>query len=265
MYSNLRLGLKYILYYLTASNGKGHGIHSPFVFKLVKEVLNEKCLNVQSATIEAQRKKLLNNRSLIEVLDRGAGSRKTVRTVRQMNDIAKSALKSKKYSSLLFRLVRYFQPEQVIELGTSLGITTAYLAAAIPNGQIVTIEGAPNIANIAKTTFSDLAINNIKLVEGDFDDCLPAYMSSISSVGIAYIDGNHQYHPTLRYFHLLKSKVNEFSILIFDDIHWSREMEAAWNYIQNDESVTLTVDLFFIGLVFFRKAQKEKEHFIIRY
>ena len=165
----------------------------------------------------------------------------------------------------MYKIIAYYKPAQVLEMGTSLGITTCYLAAANASANIVTMEGAPNVAQIARHTFSDLGLNNINLIEGDFEETLPNYLNSIDSVGIAYVDGNHRYAPTMRYFESLLQKSNDESILIFDDIHWSAEMEQAWEEIKNHEAITLTIDLFFIGLVFVRKAQKEKEHFIIRY
>ena len=102
-------------------------------------------------------------------------------------------------------------------------------------------------------------------MEGDFDETLPKYMNTVDKIGLAYIDGNHRYVPTMQYFNTLLEKSAEETILIFDDIHWSAEMEKSWEAIKAHPAVTLTIDLFFIGLVFVRKAQKEKEHFIISY
>lgn len=265
MYSTTKLLIKYLQYYFTAANGQGHGVHSPFVYKFIKEVLNNKNTTAFSASIESYRAGLLANKELVEVWDRGAGSRQTNNNKRTVSGIAKAALKPKKYSRLLGSLVAYFKPITVLEMGTSLGITSSYLAAANPLGIVVTMEGAPNVAKRARATFSDLGLENIQLIEGDFDLTLPSYLESITNIDFAYVDGNHKYEPTMRYFNCLKAKASETSVFVFDDIHWSAEMEKAWTEIKNDKSVTLTIDLFFIGLVFFRKAQKEKENFIIRY
>ncbi len=265
MYSSLTLLKKYLQYLYKASNGKGHGVHSPFVYTFIKEVLNKKVSHPILDAIELQRKHLEKNVQMVEVWDRGAGSRQTEKNIRQVSAIAKTALKPKKYSNLLYKITNYYTPSLVLEMGTSLGITTCYLAAANNNAKVVTMEGAPNIASIAKGTFKLVGLNNIEIVEGDFKDSLDTYLNSIESVGLAYVDGNHKYEPTVRYFEQLLSKANDSSILIFDDIHWSSEMENAWEYIKADKRVTLTIDLFFIGLVFIRQAQKEKEHFIIRY
>jgi len=165
----------------------------------------------------------------------------------------------------LHKIIAYYQPDQILEMGTSLGITTCYLAAANSNASIVTMEGAPSVSEVAKETFKEMGLHNIQIMEGDFEQSLPTYLTTINAVGAAYIDGNHKYAPTIQYFESLIKQSNDYSILIFDDIHWSAEMEQAWEEIKKHEAVTLTIDLFFIGLVFVRKAQKEKEHFIIRY
>jgi predicted O-methyltransferase YrrM len=180
--------------------------------------------------------------------------------------IANSSLKKPKYARLLYRLVKYFQPQQVLELGTSLGITTAYLAFAKKDADVITMEGSTAIASVAEQNFKQLRLNTIKIITGNFDKTLPEALSlQPSAFSFAFIDGNHRKEPTLKYFHQLLEKSNESTVMVFDDIHWSREMEEAWEGIKQHSSVTLTIDLFFIGLVFFRKEQKEKEHFVIRF
>lgn len=265
MYSSLTLFFKYIQYLFKASNGKGHGIHSPFVYTFIREVLNQSAAHPTFASIEQHRKALEKDQRLVQVSDRGAGSRQTNTTDRRIGSIAKAALKPKKYSQLLYKIAAYYQPMSILEMGTSLGITTCYLAVANENAQVVTMEGAPPIAKLAKNTFETVGIQNVNLIEGDFNEILSTYIASKESIGLAYVDGNHRYTPTIQYFKQLLERSNEQSVLIFDDIHWSVEMEKAWEEIKQDPAVTLSIDLFFIGLVFLRKAQKEKEHFIIRY
>ena len=265
MHSNAQLAFKFIKYYFTASNGKGHGIHSPFVYDFVTKILNKKNTPENVAAIEARRKSLEANATVIEILDRGAGSRTSELKKRSIREIAKSALKQKKISQLLYRMGVYFNPSNILEMGTSFGITSSYLAMSMPHETLVTMEGAPAIAQAAQNTFDLLHLKNIQIIEGDFAISLPAYLNPISNVGMVYIDGNHRYAPTMQYFELLLSKVNEQSILIFDDIYWSSEMEKAWNEIKNHEAVTLTIDLFYVGIVFFRRENKQKQHFTIRY
>jgi predicted O-methyltransferase YrrM len=265
MYSSLTLLRKYLQYKINSSNGKGHGVHSPFVYTFIREVLNKKASHPKFNNIEQRRAELKQDATLVQVWDRGAGSRQTSQNTRSIRAIAKAALKPKKYSQLLYKIAAYYQPSAILEMGTSFGITTCYLSLANENAKVVTMEGAPNVAVIAKQTFEKLGIENVRIEEGDFNHTLPLYLASQASVGFAYVDGNHRYEPTIQYFNQLLEKSNDDSILIFDDIHWSAEMENAWEEIKQHPSVTLTIDLFFIGLVFVRKAQKEKEHFIISY
>jgi predicted O-methyltransferase YrrM len=160
-------------------------------------------------------------------------------------------------------MVNYFKPKEILELGTSLGITASYLASANKGPQVTTLEGAATISTLAQQTFNAQQLTNIKLITGNFDDTLKDAVTK--NYDFVFIDGNHRKEPTLRYFQQLLSCVHNNSVMVFDDIHWSKEMEGAWEEIKNHSSVTLTVDLFFIGLVFFRKEQKEKEHFVLRF
>ena len=265
MYSSFELAFKYLNYWLTSSNGKGHGVHSPFVFDFIKNVLNDEREFDCFQTIEALRASLKSDDTEINVPDFGAGSRKNLDNKRKISAIANSSLKPKKYSQLLFRIIHQYKPKTILELGTSLGITTSYLSFANPASSIITMEGAPEVANVARNNFSRLALSNIKVIEGNFDDNLPAVINQLTTIDFAFIDGNHRKQPTINYFNQLAKISTESTILIFDDIHWSKDMEAAWNEIKQHPSVTLTIDLFFIGLVFFRKEQKVKEHFSIRF
>lgn len=265
MYSSLQLAFKYIKYYVTASNGKGHGVHSPFVFDFIKNVLNDRrefdCFHF----VELLREELKNDNSELNVPDFGAGSRKPVNNKRNISAIARSSLKPKKYSQLIFRMAHYYKPQTMLELGTSLGITTAYLAFANPKAYVITMEGAPEIAAIAQKNFEQLKLINIKIVKGRFEENLALLISKLKNIDFVFIDGNHRLEPTLNYFEQLLEIACPSSIFIFDDIHWSAEMEQAWNEIKQHSSVTLTIDLFFIGIVFFRTEQKMKQHFTIRF
>lgn len=265
MYSRFQLAKKYLQYYLTASNGKGHGIHSPFVFDLIKNVLRDKKIYDCYAVIETGRQKLLKQSAKIEVEDFGAGSATIKTNKRVVADMAGSSLKSKKYAQLLYRIVKYYRPKTIVELGTSFGITTAYLAAGNPGGKVHTMEGSPAIAEIARKTFDRVGLKNIELLEGDFNNVLPALLAKLNTVDLAFIDGNHRKEPTLNYFKQLLGRSTASTILIFDDIHWSGDMEAAWAEIRQHPSVTLTIDLFFVGLVFINPDFKIPQHFSIRF
>lgn len=265
MYSPAALGWRYLQYYCTASNGKGHGVHAPFVFELITKVLNDDRNFYAYAPVEELRNELLRDNRMITVADFGAGSRVRKENTRKLGDIAASSLKPKKFGQLLFRLVNYYAPQTILELGTSLGITTSYMALAKKDAKLITMEGAPEIAKLAKQHFARLDCNNIELCEGNFDDTLKEVLQKNPVIDFAFIDGNHRYEPTMRYFEQLLPVMQDHAVLIFDDIHWSREMEQAWTDIQQHPAVTLSVDLFFIGLIFFRKEQKVKQHFTIRF
>jgi predicted O-methyltransferase YrrM len=274
MYSHLRLAQKYLHYYLTASNGKGHGIHSPFVFDLVRKVLMDDSHFPDYAPIENLRHQLQRDRTLLEIEDLGAGS--AIKAARQRNmediarqrsiaDIARQAAKPRKLGQLLFRIARYYQPGTILELGTSLGLSTAYLAAGAPDASVWTIEGAEAVAAVARRNFHSLGLKKVNEVTGNFDQVLVTVLDKAGPVDLAFVDGNHRLEPTLRYFESLIGRASRCSLLIFDDIHWSEEMEAAWASIKKDARVYLTVDLFFIGLVFLREEFKVKQEFVIRF
>ncbi|HYF30831.1 MAG TPA: class I SAM-dependent methyltransferase [Chitinophagaceae bacterium] len=265
MYGKLTLATKFLRYYLTASNGKGHGIHSPFVFKLVQQVLNSRKQYYAYAAIEAARKRMLNDHTVITVEDKGAGSTVSNSRKRSIRDIARSALKPPKYAQLLFRMVNFYQPRHILELGTSLGITTAYMASANPAANITTIEGAEAIAHKAIENFSRLNLQNIRVVRGDFDEVLQPTLQAMPRVDLAFIDGNHRREPTLRYLNEILPYCHAETILVFDDIHWSSGMEAAWEDIKAHPAITGTVDIFLLGLAFLREEFREKQHFTIRF
>ena len=265
MYSTFQLAIKYINYFLTASNGKGHGIHSPFIFEFITKVLNDEKTYPAYERVEHLRSQLLiDDRSLV-VEDFGAGSSASNSNKRKISSIARNAAKSKKYAQLLYRIVQYYKPQIIVELGTSLGITTSYLSLANPSAKLITMEGSDAIAGLAQNNLKALELNNVELIKGNFDDTLSSLIYNLSSIDFAFVDGNHRKAPTLNYFNQLLSKSNPSSILIFDDIHWSKEMEEAWEQIKGHSSVTCTIDLFFIGILFFRQEIKEKQHFKIRF
>ena len=265
MYSLVKIATKYIRYFFTACNGRGHGVHSPFVFDFIKNVLNDKRQFYAYTTVEDIRKQLITNETMLTIQDFGAGSTLVKGDQRKVSSIARASLKPAKYGQLLFRIVNYYHCKHIVELGTSLGVTTAYLASPSMQNQVVTFEGAEEVAALARKNFEALQLTNIELVQGNFDETLQARLLQLPAVDLAFIDGNHRREPTERYFEQLLQKANEHSIFIFDDIHWSPEMEAAWKTICGHPAVTLTIDLFFIGIVFCRKEQKHVQHFTVRF
>lgn len=240
-------------------------MHSPFVFDFILNVLNNKSHYQPPPEIEQLRAELLSDKRMIGVEDLGAGSRSGNAKQRSVNQIARSALKPKRLAQVLFRLAKHYQPKTIVELGTSLGITTSYFSKACPDAEITSIEGSSSVAAIAEESFEKLNCGNIRLVRGNFDEVLPPAIDAFPSIDLAYIDGNHRYQPTINYFHQFLTHSHNQTILVFDDIHWSAEMEKAWEEIKQHPSVSYTIDIFFLGFVFFRQEFKVKQNFSIRF
>lgn len=243
---------------------KLHGVHSPFVFGLFHNVLHHSGHFAAYHSVEALRHELLNDDRQLQVTDFGAGSRHSNQRSRKVKDIARTSAKAAKYGQLLFRLVNHFQPETILELGTSLGLTTSYLAEARKEGRIYTFEGCPSIARVARDNFSKQGYKNIEVVEGNLDDTLEQRLQQLDKIDFAFLDGNHRYEPTLRYFKNCLAKSHSDTVLVLDDIYWSSGMKRAWQEVKRHPQVRQTVDLYFVGLVFFR-PQQPKEHFTLFY
>jgi predicted O-methyltransferase YrrM len=252
--------IKYIRYLFVSVNERG--ANSPFVFDLLQHVIYVKADYYSYKLIEKQRERLLDSKQTVTFHDYGARASGLV--TKRVSNIASTSAKSPKYAQLLFRLVNHFQPKHILELGTSLGISTSYLAMANTNADITTIEGGKELVSIANDNFKELKLKNIKQVVGNFDDVLSSVVDDIPSLDFVFFDGNHQKAATLRYFETCLAKSNENSVFVFDDINWSDEMREAWEQIKNHKQVTITLDLFFMGVVFFKKGQA-KQHFIIRF
>lgn len=198
-------------------------------------------------------------------MDFGAGSSLIKTNRRIVKKMAASSLKPKKFAQLLFRITNHYNPKTILELGTSFGVTTSYLATGNPQAKVYTFEGSSAIASIAKQNFNSLHLNSIHLTEGDFSETLPELLAKLPTIDLAFIDGNHRKEPTLEYFRQLLNHSNNTTILIFDDIHWSAEMEAAWEEIKAHPAVTQSIDLFFIGIVLFNSNFVAKQHFVVRF
>lgn len=240
-----------------------HGTHSPFVYAFLENVVYAKQANPDFIKIEALRKELLHRNEVIEINDFGAGSKIYKKNKRSISSIARISVKPKKYCELLYRICNWHKPENVLELGTSLGITAAYFSLA--SNKVITIEGCKNIASIAFENFKKLHINNIALINEVFDYCLNNELGKIKGKNnIYYIDGNHKKEATISYFETILKNASEHDILIFDDIHWSGEMENAWEYICKHPKAIVTIDLFQLGIVFLHNTQA-KQNFKIRF
>lgn len=240
-----------------------HGVHSPFVFSLVTKCFYDKKKYPEYSILKNYRKSLLENKNTIEVTDFGAGSRVFKSNTRAINQVAQNAGISTKRAELLFRITNYIKPESVLEIGTSLGLATAALSLGNPKAKITTLEGCPETSSVAKKQFDEFGLENINSEVTEFSSYLKNSQLPASNFQLIYFDGNHSKAATLQYFELLLPTITNDSVWIFDDIHWAQGMEEAWETIQQHPKVTVTIDTFQWGIVFFRTEQP-KEHFIIR-
>ena len=263
--------IKSYLQFLWKSKNE-HAVHSPFVYNLITKCFYDKKPKPdpsgseqakQYKVLKEYRNSLLKNKNTIEVTDFGAGSKVFKSNTRQISKIAKTAGITQKRAELLFRITNYFQPQSILEIGTSLGLATSALALGNPKAKIITLEGCPVTAIIAQEQLGKFGLTNVNSVATEFDSYLSNFKLQTLNFKLIYFDGNHSKKATLDYFDLLLPTITNETLWIFDDIHWSAEMEAAWEIIKIHPKVTVTIDTFQWGLVFFRKEQP-KEHFVIR-
>ncbi len=268
MRSQLKYAFKYLKYWLLAKHKKGHGIHSPFVYDLITEVFNHKKNDPGLKNIFDIHSKYRKSKKPLAYHEMGAGTHvkningtKSLKSAKALNPrkvsstIGKTIRKSsvtKKYGRLIYQLVKHYKPENILEIGTSLGISTLYLASGSPEVKIATIEGVKEKAQIAQKLAHEINLTDIHFIVDDFDSALPEVIKKFDKLDVVFFDGNHTKNSTLKYFNICLNKANHDSIFIFDDIHWSEEMEQAWDTIINHEKVQISLDLFRMGIVFFR-------------
>ena len=253
---------KYIKYFFKSRSI--HSAQSPFLYEFITNILHKKSVDEKCKKIETLRKELCKSEDIIKITDFGAGSHINCSKTRRIKDIAKNSAKNSKFGKVLYRIIKYYKPKNILELGTSLGISTLYLALAEEKSNIYTFEGCPETSRIARGNFDKMKLNNTSIILGDFKLTLDKELEKINDLDFCFIDGNHQKNATITYFELCLKYSNNNTIFVFDDIHWSDGMEEAWNYITSHHKTTLTIDLFYVGIVFI-KSELSKEKYIIRY
>jgi predicted O-methyltransferase YrrM len=259
---NLQTGLDYLKHRLKAKTR--HGVHSPFVYRLVDKLIYDFHAKKVYSDIEKLRSELLLDLRRINITDLNARSHVNSDKQKKVSELARSALKPARLAQLIHRLATDINPSNIIELGTCLGITTAYIAKAAPNAKVISIEGCPETAAIALENLKKLHINTTELHVGDFDEILPKIIRDLPVLDLVLIDGNHRKEATLNYFKWCLPKLGENSLMIIDDIYLCEGMKEAWTQIKAQPEVSVTIDLFHIGLVFVKKGQA-KEDFFIRF
>jgi len=258
--NRFRLAYKYILHFLLARNTRGFGVHSPFMFQFTRFVLCERNSYYIFEEIELLRKRLKGDYRLLNIKDFGTGKDRRMKVA----DITRCSLKPAKEGQLLFRISNYIKAQHILELGTSLGITTAYLASPSSDIKCVSLEGCPEIAEVARENFEKLGLKNIEVVVGNIDITLKQVVNKYTQLDLIFIDANHRSEAVLNYFEQCMSKVHKDTVVVIDDIYWSADMERAWLSIQNHPRVSSTIDLFRFGIVFFNPDLNRK-HYLMRY
>jgi len=254
----------YLSYLLKAKTK--YVIHSPFVFDFINQVLENGETYEDLAKLDNMRKKIFKRTTIVETTDFGAlaGKKPYLTLFKPLGKIARKRTQRKKYLHLLYKLAKYFQPAEILEFGTSVGISASYLGKACNFRKFATMEGCAVLAAHAKETFDYLGISGIQVRTGNFDVMLDKVLEEFSHLDLVFFDGNHRKQATINYFEKCLPKAHENTIFVFDDIRWSPGMKEAWDYVKNNDKVTVSVDVYRMGVVFFRKGIARQD-FVIRY
>ena len=251
-------------YYVFSRHRKGHGIHSPFVFDFVNTVLRKDIPPDVMEIVNGVRKDMAESSELLSVTDLGAGSQNKSSSQQRLSDISRRSTVRNRYGRVLHNIAARYNGRNILELGTSVGIGTLFLALGAPASRIKSIEGCSQLVQIAKRNIVHCNIDNIDVVTGDFDTQLDVLSETGFIPSMVFVDGNHRKEAVLKYFALLKELLEAGSVIVFDDINYSCEMNEAWNEIKSDLQVSVSIDIFQMGFVFFRKGMV-KQDFVIRY
>jgi predicted O-methyltransferase YrrM len=259
----IKIAFRYLFYKLFAKHRKGFGVHSPFVFHLVSKVLTKKD-DENLKQILSFRRNFLRDKSILQTNDAGAGSKTHRRKERSIRQILNRSSIRHKYGRILYALANELNPATIIELGTGIGISTAYLAKGCPGSRTISIEADKQKMTFATNSFEQMGLRNVTAVNGTFGELLPGFMKIAVHPVLVFVDGDHSFEGTKSYFEEIMKYADSETVIIFDDIRWSEGMEKAWDAIKADSRVVLSIDLFFMGIVFFRKGMT-KQDFVVNY
>jgi predicted O-methyltransferase YrrM len=251
---------KFILHVLSAKHTRGFNVHSPFVYNFINNVICGQHKFYVFDKIENLRESLKTNKQTVYTVDYGTQKD----GVRSVSSISKTSLKSPKYGQLFYRIIRNTESLNVLELGTSLGVTTSYLAAGSDSIKCISLEGSPEIAKIARQNIHSLDIKNVDIVVGNIDNTLQDVVEKFEKLDFVFFDANHRSKAVMNYFEIILDKIHQNTVLIVDDIYWSNDMERAWRDIKNHPKVASTIDLYSIGIVFFN-TNLNKQHYKVLY
>lgn len=251
---------RFLKHFLSAKHSNGFGVHSPYIFNFIKNVIYEKNVFYVYDEIETLRIKLLQDHRKIYFNDFGTGKDRTTTVA----EIAKKSIKNKKEAQLIFRIANFVQPDIILELGTSLGLTTSYLSATNSKSKCITVDGCISVLKIAEENFLNLNRYNILPFQGNIEDVLPRICQQFPKFDLVFIDANHTSEALIRYFEMLLSNITDETVIIVDDIHLTSDMEQGWKSIKNHPEVIVSMDLYCIGIVFFKK-ELNKNHYVLRF
>ena len=240
-----------------------HSIHSPFLFDFVTTCFDTKNYFYAFDELNIIRQQLLKDENSIEYSQIGSPSYSLKKNTRKIKDITKVSVSPQKYSELYFKIIQFLKAKDILELGTSLGLNTMYLAKAT-TGKVISIEGQKSLFTYAQNLLNKNKIHNVQLINAYFDDAL-SFLLKENIYDFILIDGNHTYDATLRYFNLISNHTHPLSVIIIDDIYWSPEMTKAWQVIQKDNKPKITIDIYRAGIVIFNPNIIHPQHFILKY
>lgn len=256
---NLNLYLiKHYFRHFFQAHRKGHGIHSPFAYQLCEEVFYNRHPFYELKRLRDLRQSLSQNNTIIRVEDFGAGSKVFKSNERVVSQLVKSGTSSVKQSEILFRLSNFLNAKTSLELGTSIGLNALYLAMVNSSHKVVSVEGSAELAAFASKLANDHHCKNLEIKHAKFDEILPTLLPQLHSIDLLYIDGNHTYEATMRYLQLALPYMNKTGVVVLDDIYWSQGMTKAWKEACELPQVTLSIDGFYFGMLFFKEELKEK-------
>jgi predicted O-methyltransferase YrrM len=209
--------------------------------------------------IEKERNKLLHDYTIFRKTDFGAGSKNFNTSQNQVSKIAKTSLSGEWQCQVMFRIAEFLKAESILEMGTSFGISTMYLAGN-QNRKVTALEGDPKCVEIVNSLAAILNFHNLEVLPGPFSNTIPHIIERNKKFDLIFMDGHHMEQPTIAYFNQLQTVTKENSVILIDDIHWSAGMNNAWRHIQNLPVVTQTIDFYYFGIVFLKNSFLEKQH-----
>jgi predicted O-methyltransferase YrrM len=263
MNSHLKFALKYLKYYFFAKHKKGQGIYSSFILDVIFKVFRNNRKDNKVIEVFDIYDTYKQNKNILSFKEIGAGTNYNTTKNISIGQITKRSSVNKKYGKLIYDLIRYFKPNNILEIGSSVGISAAYISQAAPKANFKSIEGVGEKIEIAKQIA--LEINqNTEFILGNFDKILKSVLEKYEKLDFVFFDGNHKKENTLEYFNLCLNKIHEDTVFVFDDIHWSEEMEEAWEEIKSHSKVRVSVDIFRMGLIFFKK-ELSKENYVVKF